>query len=112
MQEETNQFVGKACTSLNDSMIVVTNKISQIDEQHTKAIESMIDNFNRHAQSVQMASNEQIEKISRALEKELTKSLETFAGSMIALSRKFASDYLPLTERLSKIVHIAEGVRE
>lgn len=112
MQEETNQFVDSACKSLNESLRTVTNKIASIDEEHAKAIKSMIEDFDNHSESVQMASDEQIKKINQALEKELTKSLESFAGSMVALSRKFASDYLPLTERLSKIVHIAEGVHE
>jgi len=42
-----------------------------------------------------------------AMEQELTHALQTFGGQLTALSEKFVSDYLPLTEKLKQVVDMA-----
>lgn len=54
--------------------------------------------------------DKQIIKLDEALEEELTKSLQSFGFQMTALSEKFVSDYLPLTERLQDLVQLSESV--
>ena len=56
-------------------------------------------------------SKEHIDLLDEALRVELTKALEVLGRQLATLSEKFVSDYKPLTEKLSKIVRIAERVR-
>lgn len=101
----------KQLHAMDDAIQSASRRIVDTDNQHSQAVKSIIEDFKKHSESIQMASEEQITKIEHALETELTKSLESFAGSMVALSQKFVSDYMPLTEKLTKVVRIAEGVR-
>jgi hypothetical protein len=55
-------------------------------------------------------SKEQIDLLDAALSEELKKSLEALGGQLAALSEKFVSDYMPLTERLREVVRIAERI--
>ncbi|BBD09537.1 MotA/TolQ/ExbB proton channel family protein [Desulfovibrio ferrophilus] len=80
LQTETNDFVGRTTEELSDGFKQLSTEV----QNHTKAIE-------------------------KSLEEELTKSLNSLAGSLSALSGKFASDYLPLTEKLRDVLSIAEG---
>lgn len=80
LQTETNDFVGKTTEELSDGF----KKLSKEVQNHVQAIE-------------------------KSLEEELTKSLNSLAGALTALSGNFASDYLPLTERLRKVLEIAEA---
>lgn len=129
MQVEVNKFVAslgeslkshadnfqvscqKQINAMDESIRSASNRVEETDTEHSKFVKSLISDFNKHAESVQAASTEQIKSIEYALETSLTKSLESFGGAMVALSNKFTSDYLPLTEKLAKIVRIAEGVR-
>ena len=101
----------KQVNVLDESIRSASNRVAEMDTEHSEFVKSLISDFNKHAESVQAASTEQIKSIEHALETSLTKSLESFGGAMVALSNKFTSDYLPLTEKLAKIVRIAEGVR-
>ena len=55
-------------------------------------------------QAVQQA----LEAMDKGLEVELTKALNSLAGSLAALSERFVRDYQPLTERLREVVRLAE----
>ncbi|MGI0119985.1 hypothetical protein [Zooshikella sp. RANM57] len=50
------------------------------------------------------------EQLDSVLTTQLNKSLETFGYQLTALSEKFVSDYAPLTEKLRKIITIAEAM--
>jgi SMC interacting uncharacterized protein involved in chromosome segregation len=78
--------------SLNDTVISISDKMLQFTETHAKQTE------------------ESIELITKDLEEVLNKSLSSLAGQLASLSNKFAEDYTPLTERLRKVVHIAERI--
>lgn len=53
-------------------------------------------------------NEQQLVRMDSAMEKELTHALQTFGCQLTALSEKFVSDYLPLTEKLKKVVEMAE----
>jgi len=74
-------------------------------DKSIKDIQGAVDN---HSKSIQKS----IEDIDKGLNEELSKALNILAGSLAALSAKFAEDYLPLTERLRDIIRIAEKVDE
>ncbi|MBU2711426.1 hypothetical protein [Zooshikella harenae] len=50
------------------------------------------------------------QQLDSVLTSQLNKSLETFGYQLTALSEKFVSDYAPLTEKLRKIITIAEAM--
>jgi len=52
-------------------------------------------------------NEQQLVRMDSAMEKELTHALQTFGCQLTALSEKFVSDYLPLTEKLKKVVEMA-----
>jgi archaellum component FlaC len=92
-------------TVLNVSEKLESNSSLVIEfvDNTTKNIQKAVDN---HTQSIQ----ESIEGIDKGLEEELSKALNTLAGSLASLSAKFVSDYKPLTERLTELVRMSEKI--
>lgn len=92
---------------------VVSTTVSNL-EANNKEIGNFVESS---IKNIQLASNDHtefikksIENIDKALEDELSKALNSLAGSMAALSAKFVEDYKPLTERLREIVRLAEKI--
>lgn len=93
---------------ISKNMNAITHQIQKLQEETNDFIRKAIMDIQAHASELSEVSQKQIESIERSLEEELRKSLESFAGAMVALSNKFASDYTPLTDRLREVVRIAE----
>ena len=77
--------------------------VTEFVEKTTKNIQKAVDS---HTEKIQNS----IEDIDKGLEEELSKSLNSLAGSLASLSAKFVEDYQPLTERLREIVRLSEKV--
>ena len=77
--------------------------ISEFVSKSIKDIQSAVDN---HTESIQKS----IEDIDSGLEQELSKALNSLAGSLAALSAKFVEDYQPLTDRLREVVRLSEKI--
>ena len=82
-------------------------KIGLSLSDETKAIVAMIKDTNAEHSKYIAKSTEQIES---HMENILNDSLAQFAGMLVALSKKFADDYEPLTEKLKQVVSIADKV--
>jgi uncharacterized protein YukE len=54
----------------------------------------------------------QVGILEESLEAELTQSLNTLGIQLASLSEKFVSDYSPLTDKLQRLVRVAEAVNE
>ena len=94
--QATKNAVQKAADTLkNDSMAITKNV--------TDSIHGMMKANNENLQKA-------TENINRNLESTLKTAVDKFGGTMVAVSEKFVSDYLPLTEKLAAVVRIAEGV--
>jgi gas vesicle protein len=78
-----------------------SSQITDFVERNTKEIKSAVEAHNTTVKN-------SIKDIDEGLEEELTKALNTLAGSMASLSAKFVEDYQPLTDRLREIVRLAE----
>lgn len=92
--------------AVEESAASVKRTLEASSEASRKAVEA-------HAQEISQLvakTKKQIDQLDEALGVELTKSLDAMGGQLAALSEKFVSDYGPLTEKLRKIVAIAEGV--
>ena len=106
------EHIDNLTTRLENSVLNVTEKFDETStimgefvDKSIKDIQGAVDN---HSKSIQKS----IEDIDKGLNEELSKALNILAGSLAALSAKFAEDYLPLTERLRDIIRIAEKVDE
>ena len=53
----------------------------------------------------------QVSELDKALEEELTKSLNSLASQLGSLSSKFAQDYTPITNKLKEIIQSFDGIR-
>ena len=66
------------------------------------------DEFNKNIKSMVEKTKEQILVLDKALNDELTNSLESFGKQMAALSEKFVNDYTPITEGLQRVLKIGK----
>jgi ABC-type transporter Mla subunit MlaD len=85
--------------------------ISRTLEGASKVSSKAAEEYNKQIAQLVAKSKDQIDLLDAALSDELKKSLEALGGHLAALSEKFVSDYLPLTERLREVVRIAEQVK-
>jgi len=106
------EHIDNLTTRLENTVLNITGKFDETStimgefvDKSIKDIQGAVDN---HSKSIQKS----IEDIDKGLNEELSKALNILAGSLAALSAKFAEDYLPLTERLRDIIRIAEKVDE
>lgn len=105
--EKAAQVVPELSNKLN----VIITDISKLNNEVGEFVASTTKQLKDSTEQISKASQDQITSIEKSLETELKKSMDSFAGMMVALSQKFASDYLPLTERLREILTIAQQVR-
>jgi hypothetical protein len=99
--EKTSKHLLETLTRYNnemDSFLKESNKVvtQKIAEQTT----AFNDRF-----------TQQVVNLDRALQQELETSLKSLGQALGAISNKFAQDYTPLTDRLRKVVEIAERIR-
>lgn len=97
-------------TKLEETVVKVTGKFESNSELVTKFIDKAMADIKtaseKHTESIQ----DSIENIDKGLEEELSKALNSLAGSLASLSAKFVEDYQPLTIRLKEIVKLAEKI--
>lgn len=97
--ESTRQLNGEAQIAqraLNDSLTQMVTNLNQNIER------MMRENAERITQ--------QITQLDKELGEELTKSLRTLGSQLASLSGKFVEDYTPLTDKLRKIVEMAQNI--
>ena len=96
MSVETMNAVKAAADSLKKDSLTITQSIS--------------DNMQTLMQENNDALKGSVRNLQNDLHDNLTESLNSFGRAMAQLSRKFAKDYEPLTEKLRQVVHIADGI--
>jgi len=105
-----NEQLNNLTDKLETSVLKVTKKlesnssvVTDFVNDSTKDIQKAVDSYTEKIQS-------SIEDIDKGLEEELSKALNSLAGSLASLSAKFVEDYEPLTERLREIVKLSEKI--
>lgn len=96
MSSETMNAVKAAADSLKKDSLTITQSIS--------------DNMQTLMQENNDALKGSVRNLQNDLHDNLTESLNSFGRAMAQLSKKFAEDYEPLTEKLRQVVHIADGI--
>lgn len=103
-----NEFLNEVIGSyelMDQKLIDSSEKIFMESQTHIKGV---ADNLNLTLSEISEKIKSQITALDQALEEELTKSLSSLGNQMSSLSAKFVSDYKPLTEKLHKILQIAD----
>jgi ElaB/YqjD/DUF883 family membrane-anchored ribosome-binding protein len=87
------------------------NSINKFESFLDKLLSDITTSNNTFNSEMHKKSVEQFNKLETELSATLTKSLGSLAGQLASLSNKFVADYKPLTEKLQKIIEIANNVR-
>lgn len=94
--EATKKNIEKSAEALREDTFKITKKVSD-------ALETMMKNNNENLKNA-------TDNINKNLQETLNKSIEEFGHTMYLVSEKFVDDYTPLTEKLQKLVQLAENV--
>lgn len=93
---------------IEDTVTTVSEKLDNSGTEITAFVQQSNDIINKSLDTFKETINSSMEQIDKGLEEELTKALNTLAASLASLSTKFAEDYSPITDKLRKIVNMAE----
>lgn len=98
--EQTGKLVTEMSAQMRTTIEAVSRDVAKVNGDLSRQM----------AESV-AKSKDQITLLDKALAEELQKSLESLGNQLAALSKKFVSDYTPLTDRLREILQIANRVQ-
>ncbi|WP_086479582.1 hypothetical protein [Oceanospirillum sanctuarii] len=97
---QMNELLTNTSSTIEKTVITVNKQLvtdmEQVNSRHNDILLQMLDR-----------NEQQLVRMDNAMEQELTHALQTFGGQLTALSEKFVSDYLPLTEKLRQVVHLS-----
>ena len=96
---------------ISTKMGAIISQIQELQEKTNDFVKATTSELQAHTLELSDTSKQQIAAIEKSLQEELTKSLESFAGAMVALSNRFVSDYTPLTNQLRELVQLAQQVK-
>jgi len=123
---QNQQVLSKALTDTSTALVRAVESTGQASakatEEHAAAMSRAIetaakasakqaDDYNSQIAQLISKSKDQIDLLDATLSEELSKSLEALGQQLAALSEKFVSDYMPLTDRLREVVALAKAVR-
>ncbi|OOV86987.1 hypothetical protein [Oceanospirillum linum] len=98
--KQMNDLLTQTSATIEKTVITVNRQLvtdmEQVNSRHHDVMLQMLDR-----------NEKQLVRMDNAMEQELTHALQTFGGQLTALSEKFVSDYLPLTEKLRQVVQIS-----
>ncbi|MFK7160602.1 hypothetical protein V6U78_06085 [Marinospirillum sp. MEB164] len=89
----------------------VAQSVEHLDHILSERLDHQLERQHKWVERQLDRSEQQLVRMDAALEHELTHSLQTFGSQMAALSEKFVSDYLPLTDKLREVVQLAEQIQ-
>jgi hypothetical protein len=96
--------------TLRDSTVEFHSAIADVKNLLLEATQNNNRQINDHIKQLSDRTNEQISKMDRALEIELSKSISSLGRQLTALSKQFVDDYRPLTDKLRKVVQAAGAI--
>ncbi len=113
---ETSNSLTKYLKEITDKLAETVSNNSRKLEESNNMIKGTVENTANDINEAVKKLIEDVEKavreIDKGLEQGLTKSLNSLAGQLVALSGKFVEDYTPLTERLRELVRLAEKIEK
>lgn len=100
IEQRMDLIVSKTSDHIEESLDSISSNYDQFSEKQKEIVES----YNRNISEMIEQNKERIEKLDKELGNELEKSLESLGSSLSTLSSKFASDYGPITDKLTKLL--------
>lgn len=105
IQNETQESIKNYTTQVREASGQLTDLLSSVIKDNQRVI---LDNLKENSDIIK----DGVVALDKALQEELNKSLQALGQQLAALSEKFVSDYLPLTESLRDVVRLAESIRK
>ena len=90
----------------------LTNQAQQLETMVTDTNRRLNTETERIFRESTANMTQQIQLLDRALQEELTKSIESLGSQLASLSRRFVDDYQPLTDQLRNVVRMADGLQQ
>ena len=102
LNELTLEFSSAVKKTVADSDVAMANQ--------RKALAIQSEQLEKTVKESTELMKKQIQILDTALERELTKAVESLGSHLTSLSSKFAADYTPLTDQLCRVVEIARSL--
>jgi hypothetical protein len=113
------QNIESLTVSLKESIEKSTSNVENIVEAQQTQLEANIDRLNKiyensinelntMQESIIENAKDNLQLMNKGMEKGLNQSLVNFGTQLTGLSEKFVNDYTPLTEKLARVLTIAE----
>lgn len=106
MEQNMSDLTIKFQSNIND----LYNKNQLLLDNHSKSVSEQSKQINAIYLSMDKQLKQQIDNLEKALEVELTKSLNSLGSQLASLSSKFVNDYTPLTNELRKVVELSKKI--
>ena len=119
LNQLTDNFTQVVAENIDNSQVSMERQREALTNQ-AQQLETMVTDTNRRLNTEterifrESTANmaEQIQLLDRALQEELTKSIDSLGSQLASLSRRFVDDYSPLTDQLRNVVRIADGLQQ
>ncbi len=119
LNQLTDDFTRVVAENIDNSQVSMERQREALTNQ-AQQLETMVTDTNRRLNTEterifrESTANmtQQIQLLDRALQEELTKSIESLGSQLASLSRRFVDDYQPLTDQLRNVVRIADGLQQ
>lgn len=105
-----SSHIGNLTRTLEVCVSGTCQKLESHNDRMGQFVEQAVKGMDQAAKAHAVSTQQTLEAIDNGLEQELSKALNSFAGSMASLSGKFVQDYQPLTEELRKVVRLSERI--
>ena len=119
LNQLTDDFTQVVAENIDNSQVSMERQREALTNQ-AQQLETMVTDTNRRLNTEterifrESTANmtQQIQLLDRALQEELTKSIESLGSQLASLSRRFVDDYQPLTDQLRNVVRMADGLQQ
>jgi len=106
------QHLKEITDNLSETVLNTSQKLEESNKMIQWTVENTANVINVAVKNLTEDVKNAVKDIDDGLEQELTKSLNSLAGRLIAVSEKFATDYTPLAERLREVVRLSEKIEK
>ena len=119
LNQLTDDFTQVVAENIDNSQVSMERQREALTNQ-AQQLETIVTDTNRRLNTEterifrESTANmtQQIQLLDRALQEELTKSIESLGSQLASLSRRFVDDYSPLTDQLRNVVRMADGLQQ
>lgn len=114
IEKHSNDMIELSEKTSTEQKEVIDNVLSYYKEELNKIVDKHTENIQEMSKNSNTEQKEMIRNTMETYKVETAKSLEDIVNilgnDLAALSEKFVDDYSPLTEKLQKVVHIANTI--